>query len=132
MEKQDNPQEEHQKEIGSYKKELEDILQEIKTALHNLVVKEKSAINLFKFRHKILFAFLVFFAINLVWYGMWEIISELPFLNKPIVALITGAVILIATEFFYENLISADFDKQSRQKKIRENQMSKRQEKSNV
>ena len=67
-----------------------------------------------KIQHKIIFAFVVFFAINLVWYGMWDIISDLPILSNPIVAIITGSIILIVTGYFYENMISIDFSKTSK------------------
>jgi len=74
----------------------------------------------FKFHHKIIFAFTVFFGINLVWYGIWEIISATPFIKNPIVATIIGSIILIVTGYFYENMISVDFDKRKYKKKIKE------------
>ena len=90
---------------------------EVKKSIRILIAKEKSYMNKFKLRHKIIFAFLVFFGINLLWYGMWMIVSDIPWLNHPIVALIAGAIILIVTGYFYENLISVDFDKKTHKKK---------------
>ena len=84
-----------------------------------MLAKEKKYMNRFKLRHKIIFAFLVFFGINLVWYGMWMIISDIPVLNNPVIALILGVIILIATGFFYENLISADFNKKRSKERLR-------------
>ena len=91
--------------------ESERLYTEIQWLLQSLQAKEKYYIKRMKLRHKIIFAFVVFFGINLVWYGMWGIVGDIPFLNKPIVSLIIGAIILIVTGFFYENLISASFNK---------------------
>ena len=84
---------------------------------HKLEKKEKDYMNDFKYRHKITFAFIVFFGINLVWYGMWTIISELPILKDPVISLILGAIILIATGYFYENMISANLNRKRKKKK---------------
>lgn len=96
--------------------ELNDILCEVQKNLQLLVEKEKNYVTQFKMHHKLIFAFLIFFAVNLIWYGMWEIVSTLPVLKNPIIALIMGAIILIASGYFYENLISGEFNKKSRRK----------------
>ncbi len=94
-----------------------DSAHDMKESLRTLIAKEKNYINKFKLHHKATFAFLVFFGINLLWYGMWAVVSDIPFLNNPIVALITGGIILIVTGYFYDNLVSADFDKKRRKRK---------------
>lgn len=109
----DKPDEHHQRRF--FIKELDS--ERLKDALHMLQAKEQYYMNRLKLRHKITFAFLVFFGINLLWYGMWGIVEDIPFLNKPIVSLIIGALILIATGYFYENLISANFNKKPRKQK---------------
>jgi amino acid permease len=93
------------------KDEMNDILGEIQKNLQSLVKKEQGYVYKFKRHHKMLFAFLVFFAINLLWYGMWGIVSALPLLNNPVIAVIIGTIILIATGYFYENLISTASNK---------------------
>lgn len=93
------------------------LLKELKDKLHELETKEKRYMDAFKYRHKITFAFIVFFAINLVWYGMWTIVSDLPLLKDPVISLILGAIILIGTGYFYENMVSASLDKKRRKKK---------------
>lgn len=100
--------------------DVSEILKELKEDITFLQNKEKRYMNDFKLHHKILFAFIVFFAINLVWYGMWDIVSMLPILSNPVVALIVGGIILIGTGYFYENLISASFNKNIRKKKTTE------------
>jgi quinol-cytochrome oxidoreductase complex cytochrome b subunit len=95
----------------------EQVISDMKERLQRLQAKEKYFMDKLKLRHKITFAFLVFFGINLLWYGMWGIVEEIPFLNNPIVSLIIGAIILVATGYFYENLISASFNKKTRKKK---------------
>ena len=89
-------------------------------AVKVLLSKEKQYANQFKLHHKIIFAFVVFFSINLLWYGMWEIISRLPIISNPIIALISGAIILIASGFFYENLITSDINKKRYKRKAKE------------
>ena len=91
-------------------------LKDFKALAHKLEKKEKDYMNDFKYRHKITFAFIVFFAINLVWYGMWTIVSELPILRDPVISLVLGAIILIATGYFYENMISANLNRKRRKK----------------
>ena len=95
------------------KEELGHFVKKCQGIIRTIVFKEKSYINHFKLHHKIIFAFLVFFGINLVWYGMWEIISKLPWIRNPVTAIVIGAIILIVTGYFYENLISTDFDKKN-------------------
>lgn len=95
----------------------EQVISDMKERLQRLQAKEKYYMDKLKLRHKITFAFLVFFGINLLWYGMWGIVEEIPFLNNPIVSLIIGAIILVATGYFYENLISSSFNKKTRKKK---------------
>ena len=97
--------------------EKDKILREVKEVFHTLRVTKKRYMDNFKLHHKIIFAFLVFFGINLVWYGMWEIISYLPLLRNPIVAILVGAFILITTGYFYENLISTNFHIKPRKKR---------------
>ena len=94
-----------------------DTIKDVKNMLRKLNKKERDYMDDFKYRHKITFAFIVFFAINLVWYGMWTIVSDLPILRDPVVSLILGAIILIATGYFYENMISADLKKRRKKKK---------------
>lgn len=93
---------------------LYEVMQEAKDIIETFLLKEKRYMSRAKIRHKIIFAFVVFFAINLVWYGMWDIISDLPIISNPIVAIITGSIILIITGYFYENMISLDFSKTSK------------------
>lgn len=85
--------------------EYEVLLKEIEIKVHNLENKEKRKLDRFKYAHKVIFTFIIFFAINLLWYGMWTIISELPILKNPVIAVIIGAIILIASGYFYENMI---------------------------
>lgn len=103
--------------------ELHIVMNEAKEVIETLVFKEKIYMTRFKAHHKIMFAFVVFFAINLLWYGMWDIVSEIPILSNPFVALITGAIILIGTGYLYENLISTDFNKE--QKRLNKNKPGK-------
>jgi hypothetical protein len=91
-----------------------EIFQETQKNIQILAKKERNYVNQFKMHHKITFAFLVFFALNLLWYGMWQIISTLPILKNPIIAVIVGTIILFITGYFYENLISTEFNKKSR------------------
>jgi quinol-cytochrome oxidoreductase complex cytochrome b subunit len=93
----------------------------MKDALLRLELKEKSFITHLRMHHKVTFAFFVFFAINLLWYGMWGIIESIPILKNPMVSLVVGAMILIATGYFYDNLISSSFNKTRRKKKEVEN-----------
>ena len=97
--------------------EKDKILREVKEVFHTLRVTKKRFMDKFKLHHKIFFAFLVFFGINLVWYGMWEVITYVPLLRNPIVAIIVGAFILITTGYFYENLISTNFHIKPRKKR---------------
>jgi pilus assembly protein TadC len=123
----DKPDEHHQRRF--FIKELDS--ERLKDALHMLQAKEKYYMNRLKLRHKITFAFLVFFGINLLWYGMWGIVEDIPFLNNPIVSLIIGALILIATGYFYENLISANFNRKPRKKKERPKEVSDAMDRNN-
>ena len=104
-------QQEPEQDQQNQKTELEHILVDVRETLLALLFKEKGYLRQLKLHHKIIFAFLVFFGLNLVWYGMWEIVSKLPILKNPVAALICGAIILIVTGYFYENLISVDFEK---------------------
>lgn len=79
--------------------------------LGTFLSKEKKYVHEFKMHYKITFAFIVFFAINLLWYGMGEIISKLPLLRNPIVAFFSGSVILFVSGYLYQNLISSESDK---------------------
>lgn len=97
--------------------EVSGVLNGVKDKLIYIQSKESKYMDSLKLRHKITFAFLVFFAINLLWYGMWEIVSTLPILSNPYLALIIGGIILIGTGYFYENLISVNFNKRTRKKK---------------
>jgi hypothetical protein len=90
-------------------KELHLVMHEAKEIIEALVAKEKNQIKRFKIHHKIIFAFVVFFGINLLWYGMWTLVDDTPILHNPFIALISGAIILIVTGYFYENLISSNF-----------------------
>jgi hypothetical protein len=40
----------------------------------------------------------------LVWYGLWDIITAIPFLDRPLVALITGVCLLVFTGSFFREL----------------------------
>ena len=111
MEKQENHNDPLQPQDG---------ISKIKERLNYLLAKEQFYMNRFKFHHKIIFAFTVFFGINLVWYGIWEIISITPFIKNPIVATIIGSIILSGTGYFYVNMISADFNKKRYKRKIEE------------
>jgi len=57
-----------------------------------------------KFHHKVIYALLVFLGLVLVWYGLWSIISVIPILNKPFVALATGIAVLVLTGAFFREL----------------------------
>jgi hypothetical protein len=104
--------------------EHNDTVKDVKTMFRKLGKKEKDYMDDFKYRHKITFAFIVFFAINLVWYGMWTIVSDLPILRDPVVSLVLGAIILIATGYFYENMISANLNRKRKKKKEAEDSAS--------
>src|SRR5581483_9203054 len=90
---------------------------EIQEMLQSFQTSEKSYIKKLKLRHKVIFAFIVFFGINLLWYGMWGLVEEIPFLNIPVISLIIGSIILIVTGFFYENMVSTNFGKKLSKKK---------------
>lgn len=127
MKKNNTSQEKNDDEINN-DENLYEVVQEVKEIIETFLLKEKRYMSRAKIRHKIIFAFVVFFAINLVWYGMWDIISELPILSNPIVAIITGSIILIITGYFYENMISIDFSetsKKNRKKKPSEKKANK-------
>ncbi|MDT8285167.1 MAG: hypothetical protein RQ767_06535 [Thermovirgaceae bacterium] len=57
-----------------------------------------------KFHHKVIYALLVFLGLVLVWYGLWSIISVIPLLNKPFVALATGITVLVLTGAFFREI----------------------------
>lgn len=57
-----------------------------------------------KFHHKVIYALLVFLGLVLVWYGLWSIISIIPVLNKPFVALATGIIVLVLTGAFFKKI----------------------------
>lgn len=57
-----------------------------------------------KMHHKVLYAFAVFVGLVLVWYGMWGLVMLIPFLKKPIVALVAGTVLLFLTGAFFREL----------------------------
>ena len=99
------------------KNEMNDILYEVQKNLQFLINKEKGYVNKFKRHHKIIFAFVIFFAVNLLCYGTWGIVGGLPWLNKPVIAFVIGAIILIATGCFYENLISTSSNNNRRKEK---------------
>jgi hypothetical protein len=99
---------------------MTEVLNEMRDTITNFHNKETQYMHVFKLRHKILFAFLVFFAINLLWYGIWEIVSTIPILSNPYVAIILGGIILIGSGYFYENLISVNLNKGQRKKKLPE------------
>ena len=111
LEKQPDPPSQKDRLRKGSEEELHLVMDEAKKIINALISKEKKHIEHFKTHHKIIFAFVIFFAINLMWYGMWDIVSQIPILNNPFVALFTGAAILIASGYFYENLISAYFNK---------------------
>ena len=117
MEKHATHTTKHPIEEVEHKIENTKTLHEIRENLSVLLEKEKRYVNSFKFRHKITFAFIVFFAINLLWYGMWTIVSDIPILSNPVVALVLGAIILISTGYFYENMISSKLNRKHRKKK---------------
>jgi uncharacterized membrane protein len=113
----DKEGEHHKRRFFIKDMDSERVFSEMKETLQRLQAKEKYYMDKLRLRHKITFAFLVFFGINLLWYGMWGIVEDIPFLNNPIVSLAIGAIILVATGYFYENLISASFNKKARKKK---------------
>jgi len=57
-----------------------------------------------KMHHKVLYAFAVFLGLVLVWYGMWGVVTLIPFLKKPLVALVAGTVLLFLTGAFFREL----------------------------
>lgn len=105
--------------------ELNRLLQELQDNLNAIIAREKRYFRRLKLHHKIIFAFLVFFGINLLWYGMWEIVSDIPFLNNPFVALCLGSIILIATGYLHETLISSDYKNQEKKTKARKRKFRK-------
>ena len=112
--KKNNTSQEKNADKNNNDENLYEVVQEAKEIIETFLLKEKRYMSRAKIQHKLIFAFVVFFAINLVWYGMWDIISDLPILSNPIVAIITGSIILIVTGYFYENMISIDFSKTSK------------------
>lgn len=57
-----------------------------------------------KLHHKIIYTSCIFLGVVLVWYGLWDIISRIPFLKEPIVALGTGVALLFFTGTFFKEL----------------------------
>ena len=60
--------------------------------------------NNLKFHHKVIYALMIFLGLVLVWYGLWSIISVIPVLNKPFVALAAGITVLALTGAFFKEL----------------------------
>ncbi|MFP4171046.1 MAG: hypothetical protein ACLFUV_08520 [Methanomassiliicoccales archaeon] len=55
--------------------------------------------------HKVAFTGLIFFGVVLIWYGLWFLVSEIPFLKNPIVATGLGLLILFLTGYYYKGLV---------------------------
>ncbi len=71
-----------------------------------IVIREnKRVMRELKLHHKMLFAFIVFFAAVLLWYGIWTIISDIPIINNPYVASVLGVFILVITGSYYSNTL---------------------------
>ncbi len=65
----------------------------------------KKSIRNFKFHHKALFAAIVFIGVVFLWYGLWTIVSDIPILNNPYVAVGIGLALLFATGKYYNNTL---------------------------
>lgn len=57
-----------------------------------------------KLHHRIIYTSCIFMGVVLVWYGLWDIVSAIPFINKPVIALITGVCLLVFTGSFFKEL----------------------------
>lgn len=57
-----------------------------------------------KLHHRILYTSCVFTGVVLVWYGLWDIVTAIPLLNRPLVALVTGVLLLVFTGSFFREL----------------------------
>lgn len=52
--------------------------------------------------HKIGVGLLIFFALTLMWYGLWELIKVTPIINNPYAAIAFGFVLLCITGGLYK------------------------------
>lgn len=57
-----------------------------------------------RLHHKILYTACTFFGVVLVWYGLWDIVTAIPFLDNPLVALTVGVGLLFFTGTFFKEL----------------------------
>lgn len=85
--------------------ELKSHYERIKNIEQQLVKNNKKIMKKFKLRHKIIFAAVVFFGAVLLWYGLWSLISEIPFLNNPFVSIGVGLGLLLGTGMYYDNTL---------------------------
>lgn len=45
-----------------------------------------------------------FIGVIFIWYGVWELLYSIPFLNHPVTALVLGLTILVTSGFFYDKM----------------------------
>ena len=57
--------------------------------------------------HRMIYALLTFIGIVFLWYGVWTLISEIPGLDNPYLAIGIGLVILLVLGQFYDSMVSA-------------------------
>lgn len=85
--------------------ELKSLGTRIKNMEQQLIKKDQKIVRKLKMHHKILFAAIVFTGVVFLWYGAWSLISELPWLNNPFIALGIGVVLLLGTGMYYRNTL---------------------------
>ena len=57
-----------------------------------------------KLHHKIIYTSCIFTGVVLVWFGLWGVVSAIPFLNRPMIALPVGVGLLVFTGSFFKEL----------------------------
>jgi hypothetical protein len=81
---------------------LESPLQRLKQRLINKTQEWRKK---FSRRHHYLYIFIAFIGVTMVWYAVWDIISETPIINNPWVAGGIGLAILLILGKFFDRLV---------------------------
>ncbi len=75
-----------------------------KRFLVNILSSLRDTSNGLKTHHKIFYTGCVFSGVVLVWYALWAIVTAIPVLNHPLVALLVGSGLLFFTGTFFKEL----------------------------
>lgn len=88
----------HQVENGSLPSKFANINQRSTKDVYNKIVDDIwNARKDLKTRHKIIYITLAFVGLNLLWFGVWTLVKNIPILSNPLVSIPSGIALLMLT-----------------------------------